>query len=408
MVLKSWIFSASPDKSARKYLIYWRAETCARNDHRKLHRRLETSATSHDQRFILYNLQPECEYAVRVHPVNRRGLTGAATVTNFITPPCHVIDVRQGEPPTCHTADPPGQVEGLHSETSGCVTLIRWQPPSSQADDVEGYDVMWGETEAGVFSRSTVIYTSPPRQLSVAANVSVLEVGGLRGGQHYSVQVRARSAAGSSPPALLHLTASHPAQLCAAPSANGSHGATGQADHHSHSAPTSPPEEAGDASNKSDVIRGHVSAPSPVSSGGDVSDVTDNEGGGDVSEDSVEGRGGERDRGTSPHTPPLTSSSTKDFTDGAPASRGEQVRGKGSHNTRTESVVGDAHGGELGSRSPPSSHNATADYPAEGSSLPQPDNSLTTGRGAAAGTLKSSRTLVVCLLSLLLCLRVRR
>ena len=38
-----------------------------------------------------------------MHPVNRRGRTGTATVTSFLTPPCHMVEVVQGDPPICHT-----------------------------------------------------------------------------------------------------------------------------------------------------------------------------------------------------------------------------------------------------------------------------------------------------------------
>ena len=67
-------------------------------------------------------------------------------------------------------ADPPGQVKGLHSETSGCITVVRWEPASAeQGGQVDSYDVMWGETEAGAFSTATIIYTSAPHQLTLPA-----------------------------------------------------------------------------------------------------------------------------------------------------------------------------------------------------------------------------------------------
>ncbi|XP_076454394.1 anosmin-1-like [Babylonia areolata] len=287
-VLKATLtWTLRPDKSARKYLIYWRAETCARSDHRKLHRRLETSATSHDRRFVLYNLQPECEYAVRVHPVNKRDRTGTATVASFLTPPCHAIHVQQGEPPVCHTADPPGQVQGLHSETSGCRTVIRWERPSSGADDVDSYDVMWGETEPGVFT-STVIYTSVLGEVSVPANASRLEVGRLRSGQHYSVQVWARSSVGGTgAPAVLHLTAPPPS----------SHGPCPVPTHGSQS-PVDKEEKDG---------------------GGDADDDRPGDGGGGGGRVVVGGGGGERGADhltTSQGTSPVgTTSSRKDLTD---------------------------------------------------------------------------------------------
>ncbi|KAK7090529.1 anosmin-1-like [Littorina saxatilis] len=214
-ILKAAIhWTLVPNKTARKYLIYWRLEMCARNEHRKAHHRSETSATSHEPAFSLYNLQPDCEYSVRVHPVNVKGRTGAATVTNFLTPPCHLIKVTQGKAPTCHTADPPGRVEGLHSETSRCVTVLRWLPPTSRGAQVHTYDVMWGETEAGAYSTATVIYSSAPEQFSVPGNVTHVQLGKLTAGQHYTVQVSATSLGGSSRPAILSLVAPASEESC--------------------------------------------------------------------------------------------------------------------------------------------------------------------------------------------------
>ncbi|KAL8600658.1 hypothetical protein ACOMHN_006724 [Nucella lapillus] len=214
-VLKTRVtWTLQPGKNARKYLIYWKADSCARNEHRKTHPRLETSATSHARTFTLYNLRPQCEYAVRVHAVNSRGQTRAATVTSFLTPSCHLIPVKGGQPPECHTAEIPSEVQGLHAETSDCLTVVRWQSPSPPTPPLHTYHVMWGRTEGGRFSAAAVIYTSTPHQLNVSANETSATLGRLRAGDHYTIQVRGVSQGGRGPPSILPLHVPHPDLPC--------------------------------------------------------------------------------------------------------------------------------------------------------------------------------------------------
>ncbi|KAK7486906.1 hypothetical protein BaRGS_00021877, partial [Batillaria attramentaria] len=194
-VLKANIsWTLKPGKRARKYLIYWKAESCAgQPEHRKTRHRIEKSATTH------------CEYAVRVHPVSNRGRTGPASVTSFQTLSCHVTQVLAGQPPECDKTEPPGEVQGLYSETTNCVTVVRWAGVSGSRG-VDGYDVKWGETGPTRFSATTVIYITTPHQLQLPANQTSVSLGQLPGRRHYTVQVTARSTAGVGQTTILHFT----------------------------------------------------------------------------------------------------------------------------------------------------------------------------------------------------------
>lgn len=58
-----------------------------------------------DEQFSLYNLQPECEYAVSVQPVSHTGRKGPPVVTSFQTLPCRLIAARDGQQPRCEGRD---------------------------------------------------------------------------------------------------------------------------------------------------------------------------------------------------------------------------------------------------------------------------------------------------------------
>lgn len=58
-----------------------------------------------DEQFSLYNLQPECEYAVSVQPVSHTGRKGPPVVTSFQTLPCRLIAARDDQQPRCEGRD---------------------------------------------------------------------------------------------------------------------------------------------------------------------------------------------------------------------------------------------------------------------------------------------------------------
>ncbi|PVD18991.1 hypothetical protein C0Q70_21550 [Pomacea canaliculata] len=193
-------------KRARKYLIYWKPQTCATHvQHRKRQDRPETSATSHDEQFSLYNLQPECEYAVSVQPVSHTGRKGPPVVTSFQTLPCRLIAARDDQQPRCEVLERPDKVKGLHTETVACRTVVRWTPILA-GSEVVSYLVRWGQSDEAYFSSSTVIFTSDPEELQIPANETAVNLGYLEPGRHYTVQVMGQSSAGPGQPTVQHFT----------------------------------------------------------------------------------------------------------------------------------------------------------------------------------------------------------
>ncbi|ESO98273.1 hypothetical protein LOTGIDRAFT_159069 [Lottia gigantea] len=199
--------------TSEKYMLFWKAENCAQSNDHSSHLQ-ENSATSHKLEFELYNLQYECSYVVRIHPVDVKAMMGLPSVTNFRTPQCSKVTVKGRKSPDCpENIKPPGKpknvtVEILGDLCSSIMIFVEWSPEPWSED--KKFVIMWGASVES--TKSQIIYTSNPHKTISSGNVNKMILSQVDYLTHYTVQISIQTKYGTGQPVMKHF--STPASNC--------------------------------------------------------------------------------------------------------------------------------------------------------------------------------------------------